>query len=417
MKWFLIVLVEFIVVLGVSGQHSGFNDIHYPPANPVKSIKECDAKVQQADSLVNYILNKQTGEYMPSQVQQYFYDLKGNLTEVYFKNLPGRINFYHQVFEYDSNDNLIKYTNQVWKNNNWVDDLINTKTYNGAGQIVYEEFLRKNSAGVFEAYQRHFYHYQNDIITDYLRQVKNSTGQWCDFSNHFYVYDSNGRLTVLYGQYVNNGPVFWERTAIYGNDGKLTERYLRILRYNPVLKMNILTNTTYQVHSYNIYENVSEVHNSEWINDQWIHTTKDVYFYSMLKDKKVSICHNGQSLCISINALRAHLDHGDKLGTCENEEIKGNKDGKGERGSSKEKEINFFLFPNPAREQVSLRLTGECGEYKSGVILSSDGKTMFSFFINNQEELTFKISNLRNGTYIVRLYKETGFDTRTLIKK
>jgi hypothetical protein len=31
---------------------------------------------------------------------------------------------------------------------------------------------------------------------------------------------------------------------------------------------------------------------------------------------KVIVCHNGEDLCISINALQAHLDHGDTEGSC-----------------------------------------------------------------------------------------------------
>lgn len=40
------------------------------------------------------------------------------------------------------------------------------------------------------------------------------------------------------------------------------------------------------------------------------------YDYCDTKKKKVNICHNGKTLCVSINALKAHLDHGDVLGKC-----------------------------------------------------------------------------------------------------
>jgi len=44
----------------------------------------------------------------------------------------------------------------------------------------------------------------------------------------------------------------------------------------------------------------------------------DNYPYCNSKQTKVSVCHKGKNtLCISINALQAHLDHGDSLGSCD----------------------------------------------------------------------------------------------------
>ena len=33
-------------------------------------------------------------------------------------------------------------------------------------------------------------------------------------------------------------------------------------------------------------------------------------------NKKVNICHNGNTLCVSVDAIQAHLDHGDTQGSC-----------------------------------------------------------------------------------------------------
>ncbi|MDX5583589.1 MAG: hypothetical protein QNK20_01475 [Aureibaculum sp.] len=42
------------------------------------------------------------------------------------------------------------------------------------------------------------------------------------------------------------------------------------------------------------------------------------------KKTKVSICHNGNNtLCVSINALQAHLDHGDTMGSCDDNDDDG----------------------------------------------------------------------------------------------
>ncbi|NNE31041.1 MAG: hypothetical protein HKN40_01595 [Winogradskyella sp.] len=41
------------------------------------------------------------------------------------------------------------------------------------------------------------------------------------------------------------------------------------------------------------------------------------YEYCHSNNKKVYICHNGTTICVSINAINAHLEHGDELGQCD----------------------------------------------------------------------------------------------------
>ena len=39
--------------------------------------------------------------------------------------------------------------------------------------------------------------------------------------------------------------------------------------------------------------------------------------YCNAAETKVSICHNGNTICVSVNAMEAHLAHGDVLGSCD----------------------------------------------------------------------------------------------------
>lgn len=41
------------------------------------------------------------------------------------------------------------------------------------------------------------------------------------------------------------------------------------------------------------------------------------YDYCDTNNKKVYMCHNGKTICVSINAIQAHLNHGDTLGQCD----------------------------------------------------------------------------------------------------
>lgn len=44
------------------------------------------------------------------------------------------------------------------------------------------------------------------------------------------------------------------------------------------------------------------------------------YEYCNDDETKVYICHNGNTICVSINAIQAHLDHGDELGQCSDDD-------------------------------------------------------------------------------------------------
>ena len=43
------------------------------------------------------------------------------------------------------------------------------------------------------------------------------------------------------------------------------------------------------------------------------------YEYCDDNNKKVYICHNGITICVSVSAIKAHLDHGDELGQCDDD--------------------------------------------------------------------------------------------------
>ena len=45
----------------------------------------------------------------------------------------------------------------------------------------------------------------------------------------------------------------------------------------------------------------------------------DDYDYCDDKNKKVYICHNGHTICVSVNAIKAHLDHGDVIAKCDDD--------------------------------------------------------------------------------------------------
>lgn len=70
--------------------------------------------------------------------------------------------------------------------------------------------------------------------------------------------------------------------------------------------------------------------------------------YCNSQQTKVSVCHNGNvTLCISVNALQTHLDHGDTLGPCDDDKAE---------DESLSDPFELVSWPNPSNTYFSLIL-------------------------------------------------------------
>lgn len=97
--------------------------------------------------------------------------------------------------------------------------------------------------------------------------------------------------------------------------------------------------------------------------------------------KKIVICHNGSSICVSENAVASHLAHGDYLGSCG----ANNCDEESERISQESPMSNGLrtsIYPNPA---------------------------------STSNQVVFKVQSLENGTISVDLYNFNGQKVKTLL--
>ena len=409
---------SIFLVLSVSLVILAQPDPDLPGKLPGKKQPACDTRVELADSSINYFYSITEELYTPASVILYDYNKNWNLTTVICKSLPDRSNIYRQIFEYDGKQNITRYTYQLWAENDWRNNLINERTYSSDGLIDTEVFIRENVLGVFAPYQRHFYTQCEGRVTGYIRQVLDASGNWYDFSEHVYVYDDLGRLTVLYGKYFNTNLIYWERTSVFGPDGRISERYLKLLRYDPVEKGNILTNSTLQIYHNNMFGNADTIYNYDYnrADQQWVHVSKDVGYFSLIKGKKVSICHKGVSICVSSNAVQKHLEHGDKLGECSavSEDLENNR-----IEPDKGRKVEFSLFPNPASGFLTVMIEGEadCEGNCTATIYSADGKIVLSSDVSGQREITFNVSALKNGTYYLLMKSEKGFNASPFVKK
>jgi hypothetical protein len=119
----------------------------------------------------------------------------------------------------------------------------------------------------------------------------------------------------------------------------------------------------------------------------------DIFDTSCGKDK-VLVCHNGKTICISKNALPAHLAHGVCIGKCENEN-------KNARIINEQKVSEYSLYYNIESKNVVLT-TNEAIQDVVFQIYDNSGKLILSNSLNQvQEGNTYiNVNNLAPGFYL-----------------
>jgi hypothetical protein len=132
---------------------------------------------------------------------------------------------------------------------------------------------------------------------------------------------------------------------------------------------------------------------------------------------KVYVCHkqngengngtigdNAHSLCVSVNAVPAHLAHGDCLGECP--EVQG-RPGAGTVANQPASELitdepSLTVYPNPSRGQVQVNLTTANPKAQIYVI-NSKGTVVEKRTAGNVRSLSFDLKKYGVGVYMVKV--------------
>jgi hypothetical protein len=127
-------------------------------------------------------------------------------------------------------------------------------------------------------------------------------------------------------------------------------------------------------------------------------------------NRKIYICHNGKNICVSINAMQAHLNHGDSLGRCDN-----NDDDDHDDETNYEEDGKFKLLPNP----VHTTLTIENKKSKKGDLYIYD---MYGNLYKHKKlkkitnEVKINMRSYPDGIYIVRIVLKNNVRTYNIVK-
>ncbi|MCF8237720.1 MAG: hypothetical protein K9I85_06165 [Saprospiraceae bacterium] len=132
---------------------------------------------------------------------------------------------------------------------------------------------------------------------------------------------------------------------------------------------------------------------------------------------KVLVCHNGLSLCLSANAIQAHLDHGDFLGPCST--CDENKPGfPGNGGLSPQPEFNMQIVPNPTNGLFNVILNGQLQYGAVLTIFDLMGQKVVERRLapqENQAEFDLRGKTNVSQQYVIQLIMSSGTYTRLLM--
>ena len=130
---------------------------------------------------------------------------------------------------------------------------------------------------------------------------------------------------------------------------------------------------------------------------------------------KINICHNNsKSLCISTNAVSAHLTHGCSLGNCNISTLTN-------RISTvdSKQEINEFtvtVTPNPSKTEFQINVTGDPAETVIVSVFDMSGRRI-NFLKANPDQTITTGSKLATGMYLAEIIQGENKKTVKLVKQ
>jgi len=287
-----------------------------------------------------------------------------------------------------------------------------------------------------QSQRQSFVNDENNILTE--RVVENwYTDHWQYLNRFRYIYNSQNQLIIYNREYWQNNDWtdFSVDSLFYDADDRLEERVASLLPSGEYLTRMLYMydhngHRTYQIRQnylYNEWVNISRVSyvydncgrqsgtlTENWSDGAWYYTSKSVNFFHYSfsdnqKGKKVAICHKGHTIYVSMNALRAHLAHGDCIGQCQDDWAPVHY--RARENKNDNAEIPFTIFPNPATGRVGIRFHDPDCQSSRVELFDYQGTLLRSVNTKGENELTIDLTGIRSGNYILRITGDKTFST------
>jgi hypothetical protein len=352
------------------------------------------------DSAIVYSWDGTLNNWVLNSTQVYNYDANGKLNSVIVRSLPSGSNLSKTEYEYDGNGLLSFQSFFTW-NVSWVAyarNLISYDVNNRTSEIMVQVF--KGTDWANSRWQKNYKYDQEGRLTEFqlIYWINNA---WSLPTTDYSTYDETGRLIKRLALY-SNGNTDYQILYNYDEHGLRSEMYAQYPSGTGWFNWWL-----YNFQYNDCGSQTSQIQYKGIISD-WIPQTKIVSFNSFnshaFPGKKIPVCHKGNTIYISKNAVKAHLAHGDCIGECTLEK-------NNDKTSCDEKENQesppFTIYPNPAKEKITIKFDrNEDCELKRVELTDFYGKLIKSFNIKENGDLTIDRGNLLSGKYYIRIVGE-----------
>lgn len=362
------------------------------------------SKYTSIESAYVYRWNAADSDWVISQVQFYQYS-SGQLTELLTKDFDSGEKVALSVYSYNSigkNDIATNY----YYSGTWTPSTRMVTDYDSQARIQSIRVQKRvNDLWAEDRFQQNYiYDSQNKLIRYESIYWRNNA--WTLPTVSVLYYNFNGQLESIVATRPD-GNIDYRIIYEYNDEGQQTQFYTQYPDGNGWSNWNLRTS------QYNGCGNKISLVQYSGKGPDWIPAIKTVYYYSFNQEpyrgKRVAVCHNGHTIIVSVDALPAHLNHGDCIGECFVEK----QDQRRRLNSEREnvKTMPFVIYPNPATARLNIRLMDTDCPATRIELLDLSGRTLRLVNPDDQTEVILDVNNLKSGNYILRITADVVYNT------
>lgn len=353
------------------------------------------------DSIYNYSFNRESNQFILATINHYYY---GNgLLDSLIVITAGRVPVSRTV-NYYSGEVLNQTRTYVWKAERWVQSQNQEMFYDDYGRLMARVVTQWKSDHWENLNTFTYYYDDNERLVLYHRDywVNNI---WTDFSADSLFYDQEGFLAERSARLTSSGEYVTRILYAYGTTGlKLSQTRQDFL--NAAWVNAIRTN-----YFYNDCGTQVSILGEKWLNENWEKDSRSDIFYHYEVNpgvKRIPVCRDGRTVYVQAKYLVKYLALGDCLGECLSQQSSPEYDVKPTVGN-KDKEVPFVVFPNPANDHITVRITDSGCPVARMELLDYYGRSLRSIDTYGQEMMTMDIGSLSGGNYILRVFADTVY--------
>lgn len=326
---------------------------------------------------------------------------EGKHTRLTFINGMDRKLIRASDYYYDSNGNRDLELHFFWGDNTWNDYIRTESEFDENNRKISEtRTILRQGTWTLSAYY-YFEYPENDVIKIHY-QVKDEEGNLFDKRVTEQVFrDKKLVETRIYDGI--SGSLIELNYYYYNENGKIAE----FIILTPDKMTGLMKEFRRRLYYYDEFMLLRKVLFEEMKNNEWEQFSRYEYFYTLDHARKVMVCHNGHNICISVSALKAHLAHGDQLGSCKASD---NNESPNKKTDETYSITNrFIIYPNPASDMVTIRFNKPLNHgFEKVELTDSYGRILKTSVVKQASEVTFYRAGLQSGNYLLRF---TGRET------